>query len=140
MDGRFDARGVERTSRVLGGQLGMRRLMGTAVLVICASGCAPLPVVTSASRETSAFVDLMGPGASVRVKSRSGTFKPEETGHAAEVNVTAGKTGVIVQTFGEIARVRFDAQTWDEYPPTGATVHLSAFEATIHRSYLEAAR
>ena len=117
----------------------MRLGLSAAILIVTASACTPAPAVAPAQEEA-ATSNIIAPGARVRVKSRSGTFKPAETGHTTEVNVTAGKTGTVVQELGEITRVRFDAQTWDEFPPTGATVDLPEFEATLHMSYLQATK
>lgn len=118
----------------------MRLLVCAGMMIVLASACAPQPEVVLRQNAPAMIGDVFAPGARVRVKSRSGTFKPSETGHLAEVNVTAGKTGVVVQGIGEIARVRFDAQMWEEFPPTGAMVQLKEFEATIHVSYLQAVR
>ncbi len=123
----------------------MRTRMRAAILIVMASACTPAPAPTPGLETPGPDADaapggIIAPGARVRVKSRSGTFKPAGTGHTAEVNVTSGKTGTVVQKLGESIRVRFDAQTWDEFPPTGATVELKEFEATLHVSYLEPAR
>ena len=109
-----------------------------ALTLLLVSACTPAPVAPPAPEAPAASSPIIAPGARVRVKSRSGTFKPGDTGHTTEVNVTAGKTGTVVQELGESIRVRFDAQTWDEFPPTGATVGLPEFEATLHISYLQA--
>ncbi len=109
-----------------------------ALTLLLVSACTPAPVAPPAPEASAASSLIIAPGARVRVKSRSGTFKPADTGHTTEVNVTAGKTGMVVQELGESIRVRFDAQTWDEFPPTGATVDLPEFEATLHISYLQA--
>lgn len=117
----------------------MIRVACATILIVMASACTPAPAAAPAP-EAAAFSPVIAPGARVQVKSRSGTFKPEETGHTTEVNVTAGKTGTVVRELGESIRVRFDAQTWDEFPPTGATVDLKEFEASLHMSYLQATR
>jgi hypothetical protein len=117
------------------------RLICPAVLALILSACAPptAPASGAGAAKALAWDGSFDAGDKVRVKSRSGTFKPEETGHAAEVNVTPGKTGAVVTALGEIVRVRWDAQTWDEFPPTDKTVDLAAFEATIHHSFLQVA-
>jgi hypothetical protein len=109
-------------------------------MVVACGACAQQQQVEPAQSTSDTFVSMTAPGARVRVKSRSGTFKPAETGHITDVNVTAGKTGVVVQEIGEIVRIRFDAQAWEEFPPNGVTVDLEEFEATIHVSYLERAQ
>ena len=111
-----------------------------AILVVLTSACAPASTVAPAPDAAIVTSNIIATGARVRVKSRSGTFKPIDTGHATEVNVTAGKTGAVMQVLGESVRVRFDAQVWDEFPPTGATVQLQEFEATLHISYLQTVR
>ena len=119
------------------------KLAFATLALLLASACTPAPpapAVAPAPEAPAAVSNIIAPGARVQVQSRSGTFKPAETGHTAEVNVTAGKTGTVVQALGESIRVRFDAQPWDEFPPTGATVQLGEFEATLHISYLQTAR
>lgn len=115
----------------------MKRMLA-AMMVLALPACAPQAPEAGAP-EKIAWDGRFDPGDKVRIKSRSGTFKPDETGHAAEVNGNPGRTGVVVTALGEIVRVRWDAQTWDEFPPTGKTVDLAAFEATIHNSYLQPA-
>jgi hypothetical protein len=116
------------------------RLALPVVLAIAVSACAPQVVrapEAAAPAQAKAWDGVFRTGDRVRIKSRSGTFKPEDTGHAVEVNGNAGRTGAIVTVLGESARVRWDAQTWDEFPPTGATAALKVFEATIHISFLQ---
>ncbi len=90
-------------------------------------------------------------GDRVRVTSWAGTIKPDESGHAAELNADAGRTGAILR--GEkrqattyfkpdpnepiqILRIRWDKQTWTENG-SGKSVTLDAFESTIHADYLK---
>ena len=119
----------------------MVKVLAWAGVLLVAAGACALPQPTPPTEETpAAAVDMFAPGARVMIKSRSGTFKPVDTGHATEVNGAAGKTGSVVTKLGESVRVRFDAQAWDEFPPNGVTVQLQPFEATIHASYLGPAK
>lgn len=118
----------------------MRLVVYATMPIAMALACTPAPTVARTQETVVAPGKIFADGARVQVRSRSGTFKPADTGHTTEVNVTAGKTGTVIQEHGESIRVRFDAQTWDEFPPTGATVDLPQFEATLHVSYLQAIR
>jgi hypothetical protein len=114
----------------------VRLLACIGAALVTLAGCAPQEIIVQTPAAPAAVVDMFAPGARVVIKSRSGTFKPVDTGHAVEVNGIAGKTGTVVSKLGESVRVRFDAQTWDEFPPNGVSVQLQPFEATIHASYL----
>lgn len=93
-------------------------------------------------------------GDRVRVTSWAGTIKPDESGHAAELNADAGRTGTVIR--GEkrqatsyfkpdpdeplqILLVKWDRQTWTENA-TGRRVALAPFESTIHADYLRVIR
>ena len=112
----------------------MRQIASVVALLVAA--CAPQQPFVPAQGAPAKVVDVFAPGARVKITSRSGTFKPVDTGHGAEVNGAAGKTGSVVSKLGESVRIRFDAQAWDEFPPSGITVELEPFEATVHVSYL----
>lgn len=86
-------------------------------------------------------------GDRVESTGRAGTFKPKDTGAEKDVNVVAGKTGVVLGGMKrnasvrvseteplQVALVRWDAQSWDA---GGATLDLGEFEATIHVEYLK---
>jgi hypothetical protein len=90
-------------------------------------------------------------GDRVRVTSWAGTIKPDESGHPAELNADAGRTGTVVRGAKrqatsyfkpdpdepiQILLVKWDGQTWTENG--GAKrVRLGAFESTIHADYLK---
>lgn len=93
-------------------------------------------------------------GDRVRVTSWAGTIKPDESGHAAELNADVGRTGTVIR--GEkrqatsyfkpdpdeplqILLVKWDKQTWTENA-TGKRVALGPFESTIHADYLRVIR
>ena len=114
----------------------MRTLACVGILLVAVGACAPPPTGLPVHGKPAVVVDAFAPGARVEIKSRSGTYKPVDTGHSVEVNASPGKTGSVVSKLGESVRVRFDAQTWDEFPPNGVTVQLPAFEGTLHVSYL----
>ena len=93
-------------------------------------------------------------GDRIRVTSWAGTIKPDESGHAAELDADAGRTGTVIR--GEkrqatsyfrpdpdepiqILLVRWDGQTWTENG-TARRVTLDAFESTIHADYLKVVR
>jgi len=91
-------------------------------------------------------------GDRVRIAKWSGTFKPEETGAAGEVQADEGHVGVVIG--GEerkstdrmapnepiqIVRVRWLPQKWKE-SDRDHWLDLPQFEATIHVSYLEVIR
>ena len=93
-------------------------------------------------------------GDRVRVTSWAGTIKPGESGHPAELNADAGRTGTVIR--GEkrqatsyfrpdpdepiqILLVKWDRQTWTENG-TARRVTLGAFESTIHADYLKVIR
>jgi len=84
-------------------------------------------------------------GDPVLIVSRSGTFKPSDTGHAVEVDGSAGHTGVVLRGIArtpplrqgepvQVLLVRWDAQTWRDM--NDQTVELPEFEATVHADYL----
>ena len=90
-------------------------------------------------------------GDRVRVTSWAGTIKPDESGHTAELNADAGRTGTVIR--GEkrqatsyfkpdpnepiqILLIRWDRQTWTENG-SAKRVTLDAFESTIHADYLK---
>lgn len=93
-------------------------------------------------------------GDRVRVTSWAGTIKPDESGHPAELNADAGRTGTVIR--GEkrqatsyfkpdpdepiqILLVKWDRQTWTENGG-GKRVTLGPFESTIHADYLRVIR
>ena len=118
------------------------RLICAAAFALAFSACGPQSAPASdggAGPKAVAWDGRFDAGDRVRIKSRAGTFKPDETGHATDVNANPGRTGTVVRPIGELALIRFDPQTWDEFPPTGATVDLKEFEATIHTSFLQPA-
>lgn len=83
---------------------------------------------------------------------RAGTFKPADTGHAIEVNVTPGRTGLALGGMprnpdyaqpGEpiqVVLVRWDPQMWNEMSAGQPEVPLGEFEATVHADFLEAVK
>ena len=88
-------------------------------------------------------------GDRVRIAKWAGTFKPEETGAAVEVQAAEGHVGVVIS--GEkrkstdtinpnepiqIVRVRWLPQKW-KASEGDRSLDLPQFEATIHVSYLE---
>lgn len=94
------------------------------------------------------------PGDQVRIKKWAGTFKPSDTGAAAEVNAGAGQVGTVVRGVKresteylrfdpneplQVVRVRWRPQKWNVVGP-GGSLQLPEFEATIHVSHLEPLR
>lgn len=90
-------------------------------------------------------------GDRVRVTSWAGTIKPDESGHPAELNADAGRTGTVIRGAKrqatsyfrpdpdepiQILLVKWDRQTWTENG-TAKRVALGAFESTIHADYLK---
>ena len=97
--------------------------------------------------ETAAMVEYEGKtfraDDRIRIRLRAGTFKPHETGHRAEVDAAAGRTGRVCCFVRRgdgpafiLARIRWDRQAWDLCRGSGS-VTLEEFEATIHVDYLE---
>ena len=114
----------------------------------------------SQSRQAAGQVEVVWQGRKfrrgdrVRVTSWAGTIKPDESGHGAELNADAGRTGTVVR--GEkrqatsyfrpdpdepiqILLVRWDRQTWTENG-SRRRVTLAPFESTIHADYLRVVR
>lgn len=125
-----------------------------AIALLAASACASAPAgpdltPTSGIALAATSVEYQGinfaAGDHVRIRSRSGTFKPEETGYVIQVNATPGKTGIILGGVSrgdqdekiQVALVRFDPQTWNDTSSNQSEVQLETFEARIHVSYLE---
>ena len=90
-------------------------------------------------------------GDRVRVTSWAGTIKPDESGHPAELNADAGRTGTVIRGAKrqatsyfkpdpdepiQILLVKWDRQTWTENG-TAKRVTLGVFESTIHADYLK---
>ncbi len=89
---------------------------------------------------------VLHPGDKIRVKKRAGTAKAWSTGHAAEVNIDAGRTGVVrCFTDSQIGKynnqlvvVRWDLQVWTVFDGDGPPqLVLQPFESTVHPSYVE---
>lgn len=93
-------------------------------------------------------------GERVRIASWAGTFKPEDTRAAVEVDAGPGQRGVILRGESrentwhfpvdpnepiQVVRVRWDAQRWKQHG-SEQQIELGEFEATIHVSYLELVR
>lgn len=125
-----------------------------ALALLAASACASTPAgpdltPTSGIALAATSIEYQGitytAGDHVRIKSRSGTFKPDETGYVIQVNATPGKTGIILGGVSrgdmdekiQVALVRFDPQTWNDTSSNQSEVQLETFEAKIHVSYLE---
>ncbi|HEX2831995.1 MAG TPA: hypothetical protein VHW00_03215 [Thermoanaerobaculia bacterium] len=90
-------------------------------------------------------------GDRVRIARWAGTFKPEDTRAAVEVDAAPGQRGVILRGESrenswhfpidpnepiQVVRVRWDAQPWKQHGRE-QRIDLGEFEATIHVSYLE---
>lgn len=125
-----------------------------ALALLAASACASTPAgpdltPTSGIPIAATSIEYQGvtfkAGDHVRIKSRSGTFKPEETGYVIQINADAGKTGIVLggvvrDNPGEkiqVVLVRFDPQVWNDTSSNRSEVQIGAFEGRIHVSYLE---
>lgn len=122
-----------------------------ALALLAMSACATGPDLTPTSGIPIAATSIVYQGVTlkagdhVRIKSRSGTFKPEDTGYVIQINADPGKTGILLGGVSrgdpnetvQVALVRFDPQTWNDTSSNRSEVQIGAFEAKIHVSYLE---
>jgi len=127
------------------------KLAFAALALLAASACASGPDLTPTSGIPLAATSLVYQGVTfaagdhVRIKSRSGTFKPEETGYVIQINADPGKTGIVLGGVSrgdpnetiQVTLVRFDPQVWNDTSSNRSEVQLETFEARIHVSYLE---
>jgi len=79
------------------------------------------------------------PGARVRIRIWSGSFKPADTGLPFAIHGDRGRTGTVVGWTEGLCRVRWDAQEWSKVNFAGLKgrkVSLPSFEATISSDWL----
>lgn len=130
------------------GRLMSLLIAGTVLVCGCGKSLPPLPAgaVKSVTWKGKTFTT----GDRVRLISKSGTFKPADTGHGREIKVDSGYQGTVL--WGEkrnatsyftpdpdeafqIVRVRWDAATWTD--DSGKKIDLKPFGATMHVEYLD---
>lgn len=125
----------------------MRRILGVLGILVGLGGIAGIYMDRRAARQREDLLHSLAmhrqqtarpiqAGDRVRIASRAGTFKPEDTGATFEVVAGHGQTGVVLgRERPGIVRVRWEPQKWKRWLRDD-WAQLPQFEATIHESYL----